>query len=186
MAELTRADLRSLVERNLDAWQRHDVAALVASHAPDAIVESPMFGTRRGRTELEESYRAFFKSFPDVTLSNDAILVDPPHVAMFTQFGGTHMDEFFGLPGTNKHVDMRVGREIADQVDAEPAVGGLSRRFNQGFQTLGRHQRPAEHAEAAGVGDRGRQFRSRDKSHAGIEDGCGEPELLGDPCLEHC
>jgi steroid delta-isomerase-like uncharacterized protein len=110
MAELTRADLRSLVERNLDAWQRHDVAALVASHATDAIVESPMFGTRRGRTELEESYRAFFKSFPDVTLSSDALLVDPPHVAVFTQFGGTHMDEFFGLPGTNKHVDMRVAR----------------------------------------------------------------------------
>ena len=104
---LTRAELELVAQKNVDAYQRHDIAALIAFHAPDAIVESPMYGTRRGRAELEESYRAFFKSFPDVTFSTEAILIDPPQITIFTKFGGTHMDDFFGLPGTHKHFEMR-------------------------------------------------------------------------------
>jgi len=104
---LTRADLELVAQKNLDAWQRHDVAALLAYHTPDAIVESPMYGTRRGRAELEESYRALFKSFPDMTISSEGLLIDPPQIAIFTKFGGTHMDDFFGLPGTSRHIDMR-------------------------------------------------------------------------------
>jgi len=37
-----------------------------------------MYGTRRGRTEIEEAYRAFFKSFPDARMDREAILIDPP------------------------------------------------------------------------------------------------------------
>ncbi|HJZ75110.1 MAG TPA: ester cyclase [Vicinamibacterales bacterium] len=106
MPQLTRADLKSIALKTVDAWQRHDIGTLLALHTSDAVVESPMYGTRRGLAEIEESYRALFKSFPDMTFSNEGILIDPPQVAIFIKVGGTHMDDFFGLPGTNRHFDM--------------------------------------------------------------------------------
>src|SRR6185295_3513591 len=69
MASVTRVDLQPIVERHLAAWQSRDIAALLCFHAPDGVIESPMYGTRRGLTDIGESYRAFFKSFPDVTFS---------------------------------------------------------------------------------------------------------------------
>jgi steroid delta-isomerase-like uncharacterized protein len=120
MPELTRDDLQAIVERHLATWQRHDIAALVGFHSADGIVESPMYGTRRGRTEIGEAYRAFFKSFPDARMDREAILIDPPHVAISITVGATHSDEFFGLPGTSKHIDIRSARFM--QFDAAGAI----------------------------------------------------------------
>jgi len=75
--EPTRDDLQAIVERHLDTWQRPDVPALAGFHSADGVVESPMYGTRRGRIEIEEAYRAFFKSFPDARMDREAILIDP-------------------------------------------------------------------------------------------------------------
>ena len=110
MASVTRVDLQPIVERHLAAWQSRDVAAILGFHAPDGVIESPMYGTRRGLTDIGESYRAFFKSFPDVTFSDEVTLIDPPSVAVFSEVVATHIDEFFGLPGTNRRLDMRIAR----------------------------------------------------------------------------
>jgi len=64
MPELTRDDLQAIVERHLDTWQRHGVPTLVGFHTADGVVESPMYGTRRGRAEIEEAYRASSSRFP--------------------------------------------------------------------------------------------------------------------------
>jgi C-1 hydroxylase len=112
MASVTRLDLQPIVERQLEAWRRRDVAAILGFHAPDGVVESPMYGTRRGLAEIEEAYRAFFKSFPDVTFVAETILIDPPNVAVFVDVDATHRAEFFGLPGTNRHIDMRLARAM--------------------------------------------------------------------------
>lgn len=120
MPELTRDDLQAIVERHLDTWQRHDVGALAGFHSANGVVESPMYGTRRGRTEIEEAYRAFFKSFPDARMDCEAILIDPPKVAIFITLGCTHSDEFFGLHGTNKHIDIRSARFM--QFDAAGSI----------------------------------------------------------------
>jgi len=120
MPELTRADLQAIVERHLETWQRHDVAALVAFHSAGGVVESPMYGTRRGRSEIDEAYRAFFKSFPDAHMDREAIVIDPPNVAIFITVSGTHRDEFFGLPGTSKTIEIRSARFM--QFDAAGSI----------------------------------------------------------------
>lgn len=76
-----------------------------------------MYGTRRGRTEIEEAYRAFFKSFPDARMDREAIVIDPPNVAIFITVGGTHSDDFFGLDGTDKHIDIRSARFMQFNAD---------------------------------------------------------------------
>jgi len=112
MAVTSRADLEEIVQRHFDAWQRRDIAALLTFHARDGVVESPMYGTRHGLDEIEESYRAFFKSFPDAFMALESTVVDPPHVANFMTIAATHTAEFFGLPGTSRRIDMRCARFV--------------------------------------------------------------------------
>jgi steroid delta-isomerase-like uncharacterized protein len=109
---MTRDELRAVVERYMEMWQRRDPAALAACHAPDGIVESPIYATRVGRKAIEEAHRAFFTSFPDATLAVEAIIVDPPHAATFATVNATHVNEFFGLPGTNRHLEFRTSRLV--------------------------------------------------------------------------
>jgi hypothetical protein len=46
---MTRAELRAVTDRFIDAMNRHDPRALTALYGVDATIESPMFATLRGR-----------------------------------------------------------------------------------------------------------------------------------------
>ncbi|MBI3403796.1 MAG: SgcJ/EcaC family oxidoreductase [Acidobacteria bacterium] len=113
---MTRAELQTIFDRYMDTWKRRDPVALAAYHAPDGVVESPMYQTRRGRKEIEDAYRAFLTSFPDQTHVVEAVLIDPPRIASFSTISATHVNDFFGLPGTNKRIEIRHSRlfEIDD------------------------------------------------------------------------
>ena len=100
--------VRTVIELYIDVWKRRDPPGLASFYAVDAVVESPMYATLYGRPAIEEAYRAFFTSFPDATNSVEAIVVEPPRVALFTTVTATHMNEFFGLPGTGRHIEFRM------------------------------------------------------------------------------
>ena len=104
---MTREDLQKNARQYVEAWQRHDAAAIAQQHAADGVVESPIYSTLRGRKAIEDAARAFFTSFPDAVFTADAVIVDAPHVAIFTTAIGTHVNEFFGMPGTNRHIEVR-------------------------------------------------------------------------------
>ena len=108
MQTLTRAELQAVSDRLQDAFRRRDAIGMAACHTLDGVVESPMFATLRGRKAIEEAHRAFFTSFPDATMTVNAIVVDPPHVALFATMSGTHVNEFFGLPGTGRRIEFRL------------------------------------------------------------------------------
>ncbi len=93
--------------RHLEAMARHDPVALAADHAIDATVHSPMFATLHGRQAIEESYRALFVSFPDWQMTPMETVIDPPNVALFVTVSATHVNEFFGLPGTHRHAEFQ-------------------------------------------------------------------------------
>ena len=107
---MTREELQGIAERYVETWQRRDPAAIAQYHASDGVAESPIYATLRGRKAIEDASRAFFTSFPDATLEIDAILVDAPRVAIFTTVNATHVNEFFGMPGTNRHIEFRNAR----------------------------------------------------------------------------
>jgi len=110
MAVVARAELKAIVERFTETWQRRDPSGLAGHHAPDGVAESPMFATLRGRKAIEDAYRALFTSFPDATIDVENVVVDPPYVVMFNTFNATHQNDFFGLPGTNRHIEFRMAR----------------------------------------------------------------------------
>ena len=107
---MTREELQGIAERYVEVWKRRDPTAIAQYHAPDGIAESPIYATLRGRKAIEDAFRAFFTSFPDATLEIDAILVDAPRLAIFTTVNATHVNEFFGMPGTNRHIEFRNAR----------------------------------------------------------------------------
>jgi steroid delta-isomerase-like uncharacterized protein len=107
---MTRDELVGIAERYVELWRRRDPTQIALSHASNGVAESPMYATLRGRKAIEDASRAFFTSFPDATMEIDAILVDAPRVAIFTTVNATHVNEFFGLPGTNRHIEFRNAR----------------------------------------------------------------------------
>jgi predicted ester cyclase len=109
---MTRVELESLMERHVAAFNQHDPAALAAQHTVDGVVESPMFATLRGRTAIEESHRLFLSSFPDAAITLDTLVIDPPRVAIFLMLRATHVGDFFGIAGTNRHFDVPMARIV--------------------------------------------------------------------------
>ena len=107
---MTRADLTDIAERYVALWKQRDPAGIALCHALDGVAESPMYATLRGRKAIEDASRAFFTSFPDATMEINATMIDPPHVALFNTVNATHMNDFFGLPGTNRQIEFRVAR----------------------------------------------------------------------------
>ncbi len=107
---MKRDELTALVERYLDAWTRKEPDAIAKYHAADGVAESPMYATLRGRQAIEEAARAFFTSFPDATQTIEATIVDPPYAATFSKVNATHVNEFFGLPGTGRRIEFRNAR----------------------------------------------------------------------------
>jgi len=116
MSTLAVNNLRAIAERLAEHQNRRDPWALSQLYAVDGTAESPMYGVLTGRSAIEDAYHAFFRSFPDATMEVEAIIVDPPHVAMFSTFTATHMNAFFGLPGTNRRIDFR-GARLLDVED---------------------------------------------------------------------
>jgi len=104
---MTREELLVITERYLDAWRRHDPVAIAQYHALNAVAESPIYATLRGRKAIEDAARSFISSFPDATLTVDTTLVDSPRVTVFTTINATHANEFFGMPGTNRRIEFR-------------------------------------------------------------------------------
>ena len=107
---MSRATLEALVKLQMEALNHHDPAAVAEQHALNGIVESPMFATLRGRKAIEHSHRSFLTSFPDAKFVLDTAVIDAPRVAMFLKFSATHAGEFYGLPGTNKHIRVLMAR----------------------------------------------------------------------------
>ena len=105
---MTREELQKTARQYVEAWQRHDAAAIAQQHTADCVAESPIYSTLRGRKAIEDAARAFFTSFPDAVITADAVIVDAPHVAVFAAANGTHVNEFFGMPGTNRHIEFRI------------------------------------------------------------------------------
>ena len=57
---------RDLIERYNDAWNRHDVDAIVAMHAPGMVFENHTAGERAEGDEVAAHIAAIFAAWPDM------------------------------------------------------------------------------------------------------------------------
>jgi steroid delta-isomerase-like uncharacterized protein len=100
---MTRDETQQFFDRRIHAWNKHDVAALGLAHAEDCVLESPLVGQLTGRAAIENVYRGFMTSFPDLTVDNPELIVDGDRVVQTVTFSGTNTGGFMSMAPTGKH-----------------------------------------------------------------------------------
>jgi C-1 hydroxylase len=100
---MTRDEIVGFFERRQLDWRARNPETLSAGHTEDGTVVSPMFGALHGRAEIADSYRKLFATFPDWFFKNEELIIDGSRVAQHFIATATHVGEFMGLPGTNRH-----------------------------------------------------------------------------------
>jgi steroid delta-isomerase-like uncharacterized protein len=58
--------LRRVIDAYNDAWNRHDVDAIVSMHAPDMVFENHTAGERAEGDAVREHIAAIFAAWPDI------------------------------------------------------------------------------------------------------------------------
>jgi steroid delta-isomerase-like uncharacterized protein len=99
---MTRDETQQFFDRRVEAWRRHDIGALMRAHTEDCVLESPLAGKVTGLRGIENVYRAFVTSFPDVTTENLQLIVDGDLIVQIVTFSGTNTGGFMGMAATGK------------------------------------------------------------------------------------
>ncbi|MGE0461532.1 MAG: ester cyclase [Vicinamibacterales bacterium] len=105
---MTSDEIRAFLDRFVHAWERQDVAALSACYADDCEVVSPIFGTMKGRAQVEKSYTDLFKAFASPTIRLDDTIVanrDQARAVIVWTVQSTHVGEVFGMPATGRRIE---------------------------------------------------------------------------------
>jgi steroid delta-isomerase-like uncharacterized protein len=103
---MTRDEIAALFSRRVAAWERKDAIALAADHAEDAIAESPVQGRIVGRARIQQVYGDWMRSFPDLSFTQNELLVDGAQIAQFFKIRGTHTAPFGGIPAMGRRFEI--------------------------------------------------------------------------------
>lgn len=123
------ADLFALLNRFVDAWNRHDLDALMSMMADDCVFEASagpeVQGQRsEGRTAVRAAYAAVFETFHDAHWANPRHFVDGNRGASEWTFTGTNKD--------GKHVEVN-GCDLFTFRDGKIAIKNSFRKNRPAF-----------------------------------------------------
>jgi steroid delta-isomerase-like uncharacterized protein len=103
---MTRDEIVSLLDSRFSALDNGDVPALMAVHAIDGVVESPLGGHARGAEAIRKVYEGWLTSFPDARFAVEPPIIDGDRVAQVATVTGSDTGGFMGLPPTGKKFTM--------------------------------------------------------------------------------
>ena len=104
---MTREQVVNLVQVMQRAWNARDTALLAAQHAEDSVVHSPIFGTVRGRAEIERTFEDFFRAFADSVFEGQELIIDGTRAAQLFVIEASHTSEMFGVEATHRRFRMQ-------------------------------------------------------------------------------
>jgi steroid delta-isomerase-like uncharacterized protein len=109
---MTRKQAQRILRQHQDALNRHDVPALAAMYADDAVLESPMLETIRGREAIGVSYERLFTLFPDysITTRDPLFISEGDRAAEFTTVTGTLRAPLLGMVPTGQPIEYQAAR----------------------------------------------------------------------------
>jgi len=129
---LTSREMTDFLARRDEIWRQHDVEALTAHHAEDGEVESPVGGIVKGRAAIQNIYKGWFSSFPDVECFTEHLLINGDRAAQFVKMIGTQNGDFCGLAPTGRRFEVRcaflfffAGEKIAKEIRIYDFTGML-------------------------------------------------------------
>jgi hypothetical protein len=128
-------DLRSIIARYNDAWNAHDIAAILAMHTVDSVFENHTSGGRAvGKAEIGKVIASVFETFPDIAFSTRRLYVGEDFVVQEWTASAT-----FSRPIIRDgHEEHPTRRPITwDGVDVIPFEGELVARKDVYVDSLG-------------------------------------------------
>jgi steroid delta-isomerase-like uncharacterized protein len=121
----TEHPLRAVIDRYNDAWNRHDVDAIMAMHAPDMVFENHTAGERAEGEEVREHIAAIFAGWPDIAFTTRRLYVRDNLVVQEWTASATHNRELtrgdLVAPASGKRIEWK-------GMDVIPFEGGLVKR----------------------------------------------------------
>jgi serine phosphatase RsbU (regulator of sigma subunit) len=100
----TADEIRALLARVRDAYERLDTAALAVNYTDDCVLESPIGGRVEGRAGVEQIARITFEAFPDFRVEHDETLIVGDRVVVTLTIHGTDTGGLFGFPPTGQRI----------------------------------------------------------------------------------
>ena len=120
-----RPQLHETIDRYNDAWNRHDLDAIVAMHAPDMVFENHTAGERAEGADVHEHIGRIFSAWPDIAFSTRRLYVREDLVVQEWTASATHTREMrrgeIVAPPSGKRVEW-------EGLDVIPFKDGLVKR----------------------------------------------------------
>jgi steroid delta-isomerase-like uncharacterized protein len=108
-----------------DAWNGHDLGAIMAMHAPDMVFENHTAGESAEGEAVREHIGAIFETWPDITFSTRRLYVRDGLVVQEWTAEATHANEM----RRGELVAEPTGKKISwDGLDVIPFEDGLVKR----------------------------------------------------------
>ncbi len=119
------AALEPMIERYNDAWNAHDLDAIVALHAPDMVFENHTAGEAAEGEAVREHIAAIFDSWPDIAFETRRLYVRDGLVVQEWTASATHAQPL----SRGDIVAEPTGRRVEWRgMDVIPCEGGLVKR----------------------------------------------------------
>ena len=99
---MTREQIVDLFDRRTTAVNSHDIEAIAALYAEDAVVESPLGGTHQGRAAIRGVIEAFLAALTDATFTEDDLIIDGDRVVQVLTLSGTDTGGLMGMAPSGK------------------------------------------------------------------------------------
>src|SRR5881398_1731140 len=86
------AELQRFIDRYNEAWNAHDVEAIVAMHTDDSVFENHVTGdVNVGREQIGSAIRGIFSVFPDLSFEGRRQYIRDDLVVQEWTARGTHL-----------------------------------------------------------------------------------------------
>ena len=126
MGSVEGAELQEFIDRYNDAWNAHDVNAIVAMHTDDSVFENHVTGdVNVGREQIGRAVAGIFAVFPDLTFETRRAYIRDDLVVQEWTARGTHQGTMtrsgIEVPPTGRKVEYK-------GIDVIPIRDGLVAR----------------------------------------------------------
>lgn len=104
---------QDIINKLIDAFNRHDANAFAALHAAKAVAYDPQYtDPLQGKEAIGKDIEDFFVTFPDVQATLTSILANDDTVACEMEMNGTNKGPIVTptgeIPATDRRMEMRV------------------------------------------------------------------------------
>ena len=121
----SRAGLEATIDRYNEAWNAHDLDAIIAMHAPDMVFENHTAGESAGGEAVRDHIAAIFATWPDIAFTTRRLYVRDGLVVQEWTATATHANRMT----RGDLVADPTGRTVTwDGLDVIPFADGLIKR----------------------------------------------------------